>query len=95
MTRTAVPPEQGDVVHQLINKFLAPAPGRSPARIKQRILDWIEKANHPLRFLPSNAGADTIAEFCRKARQNVRRLSARHPEVAAEIMATMRPEDLQ
>ena len=96
MPRTNVPPTSGNpVVQQIIDTFLVPAPGRSTEAIKSRILDWIEKANNPSKFAPPNASAEGIAEIHRKARQNVRRLAAKHPEVAAEIMATVKPEDVQ
>lgn len=95
MNRTRVPPAQGDMVHQLISRYLVPAPGRSPDRIKQCILDWMRKANSPALFAPPNASAEAIAELRRKARNNVRRLAAKHPTVLAEIMARVKPEDVR
>lgn len=92
MNRTDVPPTQGDVVHSLISKFLAPTPGRSPDKIKSLILRWIAVANDPATIAPPNASAKDIAELRRKARQNVRRLATKYPAVAASIIASVTPE---
>lgn len=92
MTRTAVPPAHGDVVHQLINKYLVPAPGRSPDKIKSRLLHWIAVANDPATFAPANASAKDMAKLRHNALQNIRRLAAKYPAVAVNIIATVKPE---
>jgi hypothetical protein len=72
------------VVQQLIDRFLIPAPGRSPEKIKASILRWVAVAN-----------AERSGRLRRLARQNVRRLAQRHPGIAAEILATVKPGCLQ
>lgn len=86
---------ESPAVRQLIDTFLIPTSGRSPQTIKSRILRWIEIANNPSQAAPPNANARDIANLRRKARQNARRLAGAHPEVAAEILATVRPEDVR
>ena len=39
-----------DTIQTFIEKFLIPTPGKSPQAIKDRILHWVEVANHPEKF---------------------------------------------
>ncbi|MBW4039208.1 MAG: hypothetical protein HIU91_10100 [Acidobacteria bacterium] len=96
MPRTNVSPTSGNpVVQQIIDTFLAPAPRRSPETIKENIIHWMKIANSPSQHAAPSASAEAVAYLRLKARQNVRRLAAKHPEVAAEIIATVKPEDVQ
>lgn len=95
MNRKEVSPAgENPAVRQFIRTFLLPTSGRSPQSIKSRIIRWIEIANNPSQG-SSNASAKEIAELRRRARQNVRRLAKAHPQVAAEILATIKPEELR
>jgi len=67
-------------VDEFLSRHLKPAPGRSAQDVRDRILHWIEIANNP-----SIVSTNNIAETRRKARQNIRRLVERHPEVANQI----------
>jgi len=96
MNRTDVSPSgKNTVVQQLISKYLAPPPGKSFAKQKERIVHWLQVANNPSLYAPPNASAANVADLRRKARQNVRRLAEKYPEVAADVMKTVRPEDVQ
>jgi hypothetical protein len=79
-------------VQQLINTYLVPTSGRSLQTTKDRILRWMQIANSPGKFAPVDATSRDIAELRRKARQNVRRLASTHPDIATEILATVKPE---
>ena len=68
-----------------LQTFLAPPEGKSPQDIKARLLHWIEVANSPEQFT-GDPSAHTLAAKRRSARQNVKRLAERHPEIAAQLM---------
>lgn len=72
-------------IDTFLNNFLTPPPGSSPKDIKDRLLHWIEIANHP-EVGTADPTPHTIAQRRRKARQNVRRLALRHPAVADQLM---------
>jgi len=65
-------------------RHVRPAPGRTAEDAKDRILHWIEVANNPAAAIPT-ADSKIIADVRRKARQNVRRLVKKHPDIAAQI----------
>lgn len=72
-----------------LKKFLKPTKGKSPEQIKQKILHWLDIANNPEAFDSTDAAARR-----KSARQNVCRLVKQYPDIAAEIMATVKPEEV-
>jgi len=72
-------------VDSFLKAFLAPPPGDSPQDIKARLLHWIAVANEPHKFLTEN-NPHSVAAKRRSARQNLRRLAQRHPEIADQLM---------
>ena len=78
-------------VDVFLSKHLNPSPGRPVQDVKDRILHWISVCNNPSQFT-STTDVKALAEIRRKARQNVRRLVARHRVIAAEISMSLQPE---
>ena len=73
-------------IQHLLNTFLKPPSGKSPAAIRERLLYWIEQANHPEKYTKDEDTSKlAIADVRRKARQNVRRIIAEHPVVASSL----------
>lgn len=75
-----------DTIQTFIEKFLIPTPGKSPQAIKDRILHWVEVANHPEKFT-STQDIHAIAAKRKNARQCVKDLAARHPDIIAVLSA--------
>ncbi len=73
-------------VQELINKFLTPSKGHSPEAITERLMHWVERANHPEKY-SQDISPFAIADLRRKARQNARRIILRHPDVAAKLVS--------
>ena len=72
-------------VQEFLSAFLTPPPGDSPAAVKQKMLHWIEVANHPEQS-SSDQSPHAIAALRRNARQNLRRLAERNPAVMQELL---------
>lgn len=77
-------------VDTFLETFLEPPPGKSPQQIKARLLHWIELANHPERFSVDKS-AIALAKKRRSARQSLKRLAERHPEIAAALLRERKP----
>lgn len=93
-----ISPQEGSpvaAVQRLINTFIVPTSKHSKQSVKERVVLWMQIANNPSQFASPEATRKGIAELRRKARQNVKRLAAVHPEVVAEIFATVKPEDVR
>ena len=75
---------------EFIQTFLpSPPKGDSPANIATRIRHWIDVYNHPEKFTDDHSPYALRAKK-RSARQNVRRLAEKHPDIAGRIMAEAR-----
>ncbi len=72
-------------IDQFLNAFLVPPPGQSPQSIKDRCLHWIDVCNEPEKFTTEQNG-HALAAKRRSARQCLRRLAERHPEIVAALM---------
>lgn len=89
MTSNKVCTPQQREVDLFLQKHLNPTPGRPAQDVKDRILHWIALAKNPTLVI-SEANAKSEANARRKARQNIRRLLLRHPEVAAQLDRELR-----
>jgi len=83
MESTTVTPDD------FLKRFLKPPKGKAPAQIREKILHWLDVANNPEAFGSADAAARR-----KSARQNVCRLVKQYPEIAAEIVATVKPEEV-
>jgi response regulator of citrate/malate metabolism len=72
-------------IDQFLKTFLSPPPGDTPKEIKERLLHWIAVTNEPQQFSNSE-DAHAIAATRRSARQNLKRLAQRHPDIATDLM---------
>lgn len=72
-------------VDSFLKAFLAPPPGDSPQDIKTRLLHWVAVANDPEKFIEDQS-THAVAAKRKSARQNLKRLAERHPDIAAELM---------
>jgi hypothetical protein len=68
----------------LMKKFLAIA-GESPEDIKEELLLLREKVRTPESFT-DDTHPDALNKFRRNARQSIRRIMERHPDIAARVM---------
>ena len=84
--KNVVTPQQVEA-DLFLQKHLNPPPGKPAPDVTERILHWLAVANNPNIVAPATSAAN-IANVRRKARQNLRRLVLRHPEVAAQVDAT-------
>ena len=75
-----------DPIKEFTDKFLNLPKGDSPEQIEARIRHWVDVANHPEAFTNGDTSPYSISAKRRSARQNLRRLLQRHPEVAKTIM---------
>jgi len=71
-------------VSKFLSTFLTPCKGSSPVEIEERILYWVEVANHPDRYITS-ANPHELSAKRKSAVQNLRRLVERHPDIATKI----------
>ena len=73
-------------VNSFLEKFLRPSGGNSAGAVADRIRFWIGMANRPEDFVKGDPSPYAISAKRRTARQNLRRLLKKHPQVAAQIM---------
>jgi hypothetical protein len=71
-------------IEKFIRIAFTPPTGSNPADIREKILHWVEVANHPELHTTEQTPA-VARELRRKGKQNARRLALRHPEIAAQI----------
>ena len=74
-----------DVVQQFIHTFTVPPSGRTPQTLRERFQHWIEVYAHPEQFTKDHS-PHALAAKRKSARQCLRRLAERHPEVAAAFL---------
>ena len=73
-------------VREFAAKFVKPPKGDSPEQIEGRIRHWVDVANHPEAFVKGDTSRFAISAKRRSARQSLRRLLHKHPEVAEAMM---------
>jgi len=71
-------------VEQFLTQFLTPPKGTSQATIAEKVKHWISICNHPEQVYP-NADSFELRYHRRNARQNVRRLLSKHPELVQTV----------
>jgi hypothetical protein len=84
MNRNEVTAEQRYEVDRFIAKHVHPTPGKSIQNVHSRLQHWIEVANNPPQFT-SSLDAKDLSKVRSHARQNIRRLVLRHPNIAAQL----------
>lgn len=72
-------------VDTFVQTFVGPPKGNSPEQIAERIRHWVDVCNHPERYC-QDASPYAISAKRRTARQNLRRMTRKHPHVAEQIM---------
>lgn len=70
-------------VTDFLRRFLKPPIEKTPQAIKDKLLHWVEVANNPQDYAHDSSDARSVANLRRKARQNIRRIAIRHPEIAS------------
>jgi hypothetical protein len=72
---------------ELIHKFLSPHKGKSSDDVKARIIKWAKVEKNPEDYITKqdDKGPSAIAARRKTARQNLRLLIERNPEIAAEL----------
>lgn len=73
-------------IKEFTEKFLQIPKGDSPEQIEARIRHWVDVVNHPEAFVAEDTSPYAISAKRRSARQNLRRLLQKHPDVAEAIM---------
>jgi hypothetical protein len=81
-------------VDRLLQTFLVPTSGRSPQSVRDRFKHWITVYSHPEKFTEDRS-PHALAAKRKSARQCLKRLADRHPEVAAALMSEREQERLQ
>ncbi len=79
-------------VEVFLQKFLKTPKGTSPEVISQKIKYWLTVANNPERYFPDANTAELKYRVIRNARQNVRRLARKHPNLLSELAREMEAE---
>jgi hypothetical protein len=75
-----------ETLKDLIDRFIGrPPEGNSPEDIKARLLKWRDVYSTPEKFT-TDTHPQALKAARRNARQNIRRLALRHPELAAQLM---------
>lgn len=77
----------------LLNIFLTPPSGKSPEAIRERLMYWIERANHPERYTYGDTSPLALINVRRKARQNLKRTVEQYPKAAAQYAAELQGEE--
>jgi hypothetical protein len=72
-------------VQKFIDQFLILPSGKSPAAIRDRFEHWREVHSHPEKYTEDQS-PHALAAKRKSARQCLRRLAERHPDIAASLV---------
>jgi hypothetical protein len=81
-------------VDTFLRAFLSPPSGSTPQDIINKIRHYIDVANNPAQY-SSDTSIPALRAKRRNARQSLRRLVLKHPEIAAQIMHEQKAEASQ
>ena len=74
-----------DNIQQFLDTFLIPPKGKSPQEIRDRFKHWAEVYAHPEQFTKDH-NPHALAAKRKSARQCLRRLTERHPDIAKVLL---------
>ena len=81
-------------VEQFLSKFLTAPTGKSPNDLAGKVAHWVSVCNDPQQFY-SNADAFELRYRRRNARQNIRRVLSKHPELVATVTRVMQEHEVR
>ena len=76
------------IIEQFLEKYLTAPKGTSHHNFVEKIAHWISVCNHPEQFYPK-ADPFELRVRRRNARQNIRRLLNKHPELISSVTQYM------
>jgi len=80
-------------VEQFLTQFLTPPKGTSHTTLAEKVKHWISVCNHPEQVYPK-ADVFELRYRRRNARQNVRRLLSKHPELLPTVTRLLQQSEV-